>query len=343
MRNFNILVVAGQNRSVIWRDDAGVNTISVDHITDAAVGKVQGRHAIFVFHVGVDAVELYRKLFEITVAGLLGDGRLLGVSGVAGDVEVDGSGALGHSPAVAVVDKLDSFGAAFVFGERVGAVLGGIGISSHISAGIDGNGAGVALRRVDNVSDAKAAREQIEGLCIVLGISVGASYRYGVCQQTGVARHVGVDVEIVIARLLRRGVDNDFNDIVLYQRNGYIAAIVASGDVYLYVLAISCGCKHGDAPHFFMRNVSVGVYFVASNYTTVVNVVIRVARRLPTIGEIIRVGRLIVGSVDLNTNRIKDYVANPILGIILRVILLNDAVEEYIVSIHHVELCSADA
>ena len=204
VRNSNILVVGGQNRSVIWRDDAGVNTLSAgNHVSDGAVERIQFKRAIYVFHVGGDAVERYRKLSEINFVGLLGDGRLSGVSGVASDVEVDGNGALGHSPAVAAVDKLDGFGVAFAFGERVGAVLGGIGISSHISVGIDGNGAGVTLRRVDNVSDAKAVREQIKGLCIVLGISIGASYRYGAFQQTGVVRIAGVDVEIFIVGLFR--------------------------------------------------------------------------------------------------------------------------------------------
>ena len=256
--------------------------------------------------------------------------------GLALDVEVDRRCASGYSPFAATVDEGNGRG---VFADESMAVT----VFFYIVACADCDIALVPFGGIIYISDCKAARKQIIGHRVVSRRCVRAGNCYGAFQQTGVVRIVGVDVEIVIARLLRRGVDNDFNDIVLYQRNGYIAAIVASGDVYLYVLAISCGCKHGDAPHFFMRNVSVGVYFVASNYTTVVNVVIRVARRLPTIGEIIRVGRLIVGSVDLNTNRIKDYVANPILGIILRVILLNDAVEEYIVSIHHVELCSADA
>ena len=338
MRGLSRRIIGVENHTIVRHDEATVLFATLLNIISADGSlQIEGLGIPHVINIFIDALEDYCEIAKFRVIRVTGLSRLgVGGSAVAGDVEVDRRCASGYSPFAATVDEGNGRG---VFADESMAVT----VFFYIVACADCDIALVPFGGIIYISDCKAARKQIIGHRVVSRRCVRAGNCYGAFQQTGVVRIVGVDVEIVIARLLRRGVDNDFNDIVLYQRNGYIAAIVASGDVYLYVLAISCGCKHGDAPHFFMRNVSVGVYFVASNYTTVVNVVIRVARRLPTIGEIIRVGRLIVGSVDLNTNRIKDYVANPILGIILRVILLNDAVEEYIVSIHHVELCSADA
>ena len=271
VRNSNILVVGGQNRSVIWRDDAGVNTLSAGiHVSYGAVGRLQGKHAIFVFHTGGDAIERYRKLFEISLAGLLGVGRLSGVSGVASDVDGYGRGIIVHLPAVSAVDEGDGLACCLAGNYTVRFIAVSIGVIladiSRIIRRVDCDvvivraigGAAAPLDAAGGVS----AADQTVGLVVVLAV---------IAVHSNSARTKD-GVRVSVLELFSRGcggfvVDMNLNYIVLHQRYGYVTGISSYWNINLYALP-ACGLRiNGNALYFIMRYMGVRNSFMIAHYS----------------------------------------------------------------------------